>query len=365
MILGIDISRVNQEKRTGVEWYAYHLLVQFTHILPRDVVVRLYTNAPLVDDVAACIPDHWEVRQLNWPPKRLWTQLRLSWEMFRHAPDVLFVPAHVFPWVHPKKTVMTVHDVAAVHFPESYNLFEQWYTTWSAIAAVKKLWKVIVPSEFTKKDIVTLSGIDRTDHIRVIAHGYDTAYADPVSRDVQQSYAITKPYLLSVGRLEYKKNTAQIIRAFDQVKKKHDVQLVLVGKPGHGYTDIAMALDASEYGDDIIIPGWVNEDDLRALYQQALVFVFPSLFEGFGIPVLEAFAAGVPVITSTSSSLPEVAGEAALFVEADDVDGLSKQMCRILEDDAVRDAFIAKGKKQVQQFSWEKTAKETVAVLLS
>lgn len=370
MILGIDISRVNQTKRTGVEWYAYHLLFHFVEILPKDITVRLYTNEPLVEDLQDIIPDHWEVKLLRWPPKRLWTQLRLSFEMLFNAPDVLFVPAHVFPIIHPKKTVMTVHDIAARHVPESYNKFEQWYSLWSAKVAAKKLWRVITPTQFTKNDLVDFAGIKKTNHIVPIHLGIDKTFtkADPFQSDIknmQERYGIKKPYLLSIGRLEHKKNTAQIVQAFNTVRKKHDVQLVLIGKPGFGYQEVATAIEQSPYKEDIILPGWVEEDDIPCFYAGAEIFLFPSLFEGFGIPIIESFAMGTPVISSHVSGIPEVAGDAALLLRDNSVSALAQAVHELLEDQDMQQEYVQKGKSRLEAFSWEETAKQTAAVLIS
>src|SRR3989338_7400368 len=176
MIIGIDASRANNEQKTGVGWYAYHLIQELKKTnsqfpIPNYRVV-LYSDRPLEGELAH-LPEHWESKVLRWPPKRLWTQMRLSWEMLVRPPDVLFIPAHVFPIIHPKKTVMTVHDVAAVRFPETYNWFELWYTIWSAKTALKKLWKIIVPSEFTKTELSAMSADKNSQNVVVIPHGYD------------------------------------------------------------------------------------------------------------------------------------------------------------------------------------------------
>ena len=140
MIIGIDASRANEEQKTGVGWYAWHVIQELKHLttLPlnhtttrQPLRVVLYTNKPLMGDLAV-LPEGWSEKVLQWFPGRLWTQIRLSFEMLVNPPDVLFIPAHVFPIIHPKKTVMTVHDIAAIKFPESYNWFERWYSVWSA-----------------------------------------------------------------------------------------------------------------------------------------------------------------------------------------------------------------------------------------
>ena len=367
MILGINIARINKKQRTGVEWYAYHLVEEFKKIVPSDVTVRLYSEEPLSDELAK-LPNNWESRVLKWPPRKMWTQLRLSIEMLLHPPDVLFVPAHIFPLITSKKTVMTVHDIAAVQFPESYSRFERFYSVWSSKRAAKKLWKVITPTEFTKKEMMRVFKMDKLSNTVVIPHGYDKAYKEVSNekvQDVKKKHAITKPYLMSIGRLETKKNTVRIIESFSKLKDNgHDLQLVLVGKPGHGFELVEEAINASPYKEDVIEPGWVEEDDIPALYAGAEVFVFPSLSEGFGIPVLEAMACGTPVVTSKGSCLEEVGSDIAEYVDPTSVDDIAEKVEMFLKDKKNRSERITKGLAWVENFSWEKTARMTLDELV-
>ncbi len=373
MILGIDASRANHEQRTGVESYAFFVIQELKKIDdPRITKVVLYTDRPLRGELAD-VPSHWSVNVLRWPPRRLWTQFRLSWEMLIHPPDILFIPAHVPPLVHPKKTIMTVHDIAALRFPQSYNWFERWYSLWSARHAVKKLYRIIVPSEFTKKELGECISARTNDKTYVVPHGYTQRNESPDQRpDVLKKYNISGPCILSIGRLEEKKNTKRIIQAFDMVKRQHPdeihiqkLQLVLVGKPGYGYDQVQAALDASLYRSDIITPGWVEESDVAALLHGAQVFVFSSLYEGFGLPVLEAFAAGIPVIASRGSSLEEVGQGAAVYVDPFSVDQVANAIYVLTSDKSQRDLFIQYGKVRVQNFSWRTCVEQTVDVLLS
>ena len=359
MLIGIDASRANQEQKTGVGWYAYHLLQELKKITPEDIRVVLYSDKPLQGDLAE-LPPNWSVKILAWPPKRLWTQIRLSWEMLWHGPDVLFIPAHVFPLIHPKKTVMTVHDVAASKFPKSYNWFERWYSLWSAKYAVRKLWQVIVPSEFTKKEL-------GSDKIKVIAHGYDKRYGkiENVVDGILQKYNLAKPYIMSLGRLEEKKNTKRIIEAFNLIRQNLEIKLLLVGMHGYGYNEVKVAIDCSPYKNDIFTPGWAVEADIPALMSAAEVFVFPSLYEGFGLPVLEAMACGTAVVASRGSSLEEVGGGAVIYVDSDKVEEISHAVLDLLQKEDLCMLKIKQGYERIWQFSWKKSAQETLQVLLT
>jgi glycosyltransferase involved in cell wall biosynthesis len=373
IIIGIDASRANTLNRTGVEGYVYQIIQNLKKIeCKKDIQFLLYTREPLIHALQKDLPEYVEVKVLRWPPvgfahdkpKRLWTQIRLSWEMLVNPPDVLFVPGHVFPIIHPKKTVMTVHDVAAQAFPESYNWFERWYSRWSAKVAVKKLWKVITISEFTKSEL----GVEHQERVSVIPLAYDNAYRviDDIDRidEVLQKYTIQKHYVLSVGRLETKKNTVRTVQAFNVLKQRQidiykNLQLVLVGGKGHGYEEVLVEIENSPYKKDILLPGFVDEVDLPYIMNGADAFVFPSLYEGFGIPILEAFACGTPVVTSNTSACKEVAGDAAVLVDPLDVTSIANGI-----EEAMRGEYVDRGLDRVKGYSWEKTAKETLDVLL-
>jgi glycosyltransferase involved in cell wall biosynthesis len=338
----------------------------------------LYSREPLRGDLAK-LPENWSVKVLGWPPKRFWTQIRLSLEMLFHKPDVLFIPAHVFPIIHPKKTVMTIHDVVALKFPQSYNWFERWYSVWSAKYALKKLWKIIVPSESVKQDLVDNFRFKILDfRINVIKHGYDERYsvfaeASADKEEILKKFNIKKPYLLSIGRLEEKKNTVRIIHAFNNLKSTClpagreilNLQLVLIGGPGHGYEKVLEAIKNSPYKNDIITPGWVSDEDLPIIMKNAEIFVFPSLAEGFGIPVLEAMVSGVPVVTSLGGATQEVGSEACEYVDPMNVEEIAGAISKLLENSELKEKSIQAGLKRVKEFGWEKSAKETLDCLIS
>ena len=367
MIVAIDASRANTDQPTGVEQYALQTIQELKTILPETISVVLYSRESLRGKLAE-LPPNWTSKVLHWPPKRFWTQIRLSFEMLVNRPDVLFVPAHVFPIVRPQKTVMTVHDIAAHRFPESYNLFERWYSLWSARYAAHTLWKIITPSEFTKQELVDVFHAD-PEKIFVTPLGVDPAYKNHIetshTHELLQKYHITKPFIMSLGRLEEKKNTSAIINAFDIVKKKHDIQLVLAGKQGYGYDKIKDRIRLSPYASDIIETGWIEQQEAVALLDNAHIFVFPSLYEGFGLPVLEAFSCGVAVVASRGNSLEEIGEGAAIYVSAHDSDELAESIQKLLTDRELRAQLIELGYKRVKNYTWKKTAELTARIVLS
>jgi len=377
MRIGIDASRANHEQKTGVENYAFHLIQSLKHSSTQQDKIEfvLYTDKTLHGELAE-LPENWTQKVLKWPPKRLWTQLRLSWEMLFHAPDVLFIPAHVFPIIHPQKTVMMVHDVAALKFSKSYNWFERWYSTWSAKYAAKKLWKVVTPSQFTKDELekLVISNWKLGDRIFVVKHGYDKRFKmlDEYETNIKQildKYSLKKPFIMTIGRLEEKKNTRRIVEAFNKIKSQSqflitNFQLLLIGKQGYGYEAVKHAIDNSSYKNEIITPGWVDEKDLPILMNAAEVFVFPSLYEGFGLPVLEAMACGTPVVTSRGTSLEEVGGEACIYVDPENVEEIVGAIIELLGNGERRTGNVQKGLDRVKDFSWETAAQETLDILI-
>lgn len=377
MIIGIDISRATREQKTGVEWYVFFLITEIKKMLEageisQDISFRVYSDAPVSGSFGESLPG-WDVRVLRWFPKRFWTQIRLSIEMLFHPPDVLFIPAHVPPLIQPKKTIMTIHDIAAIRYKESYSPFEKWYSLFSAKQAMTSLANIIVPSQFTKTELESIFGKQREQDIFVIPHGYDHSFCVLDTHDaiqVARSYGITQPFLLSIGRLEHKKNTVRIIDAFHILKASEEttlqqLQLVLIGKPGYGYEYVAEAIQKSPYRDDIIIPGWVEQRDLPFIMNAASVFVFPSVYEGFGLPILEALACATPVVTTVGHSAQEVGGTAAIYVERERTDDIAKAIRRLLLDTTLYKTQQTAGLLQVAQFSWEKAARETLRVLSS
>lgn len=361
MVIGIDASRANKDNRTGVEWYAFEIIENMKKILPNNIRVVLYSDEQLRGELAN-LPENWESKVLKWPPKKFWTQARLSIEMLLHKPDVLFIPAHTVPLIHPKKTVMTVHDIAAVRFPGGYSKFEAWYSVWSAKYAYKNVWKIICPSKFTADEMKNVFGYERKG-VNVVPHGFDHKFFEEFSAEavqkVKNKYKITKPYFIFCGRKEEKKNTARLVEAFSELDGGY--QLALVGKEGYGYEKVKNAINRCPKKDDVIEPGWVAQEDLPLLYSGAVALAFPSLYEGFGIPVLEAYAAGIPVVTSDGSCLKEVGGEYAIYVDPLDTKSIREGLNKAVKSESKSEEARA----YANNFSWRNAAEDTLKVLFS
>jgi glycosyltransferase involved in cell wall biosynthesis len=303
--------------------------------------------------------------------------------MLFHPVDVLFVPAHTVPLLHPQKTIVTIHGLEYEFCPGAYSLLDRWYMRFSIRHSVRVASTVIAVSENTRRDLECLYCVP-SKKIVVVSEGYSTS--DGITRNqkfvtrVNQAaeekrvtgyqLPMTTPYLLFLGRLEERKNVVRIIEAFGILKEKYKIphRLVLAGKRGYGYGSIKYQISLSvrqagniKYRDEVVELGYVSEEEKWELLKHADVFVFPSLYEGFGIPILEAQSVGAPVLTSNTSSLPEVGGEGAVFVDPWSAESIAEGIWRVLSDGVFRDGIIAKGSRNVERFSWERCAEEVAA----
>jgi len=368
MIIGIDASRANKKNKTGVEWYSYHLIEEFKK-LDRENQFFLYTNEPLRDDLAK-MPENFKECVLKWPIPRSWTIGRLSWEMKfgKNKCDLLFVPAHTIPLLNPKKSIVTVHDIGFEHFPDAYGWADKLYHKLIIHFIKRFATKIITVSNYSKQDLVKTYKI-QPEKIKVIYNGYDNKKYKviPDAREqLKQKFQITEPFILFVGRLELKKNVPRLVEEFARLKAKHDLphKLILVGKPGFGFEEVEQLIEKYNLKEQVIFPGWISDDDLPLFHNCADLFVFPSLFEGFGIPVLEAMACNAPVVCSNTTSLPEAAGEAGLLFDPLQVDQIVSRMEQVLLNPEVSEALREKGLEHVKNFSWQKCAQETLDELL-
>lgn len=361
--IGIDASRANAHTRTGTEWYAFNLIQEFKRTIPDTYRVVLYSREPLRDGLED-LPAHWESRVLKWP-WRFWTQIRLSWEMFRHPPDILFVPAHTLPIILPERAAVTLHDVAFMPFTEAYSLPSRLYHRWATRFAVTHAYPILTVSEFSKGEITKWFDVP-DGRIIVTPLGFDAERYGPVDdkalAETLRRYQVSRPYFLAVGRLETKKNIGGLLAAYRNFRATWPddrIALVLVGTHGYGYEDEVR----EGLPEDVIEQGYVCQDDMRALYAGAEALVFVSKYEGFGLPAIEAFACGTPVIASDTTSLPEVCGDAALFVDPDSPEDIARAMHRIVVDEAVHGHLVEKGKMRVGEYTWKKTAALTWSAL--
>jgi glycosyltransferase involved in cell wall biosynthesis len=375
MLIGIDASRATAAQRTGTETYSLHLIRELLAQGRGHRFCLYFNQAP----TPGLFSGTAEMRVM--PFARLWTHVRLSREMRSAPPDVLFVPSHVLPLIHPQRSVATVHDLGFHYYPEAHTLFQNLYLRWSTRYNARAATRVVADSIATRDDLLRYYRIPE-DRIVVVYPGRDETLGpvrEPLAlQAIRARYGLSEPYLLYVGTLHPRKNLVRLVKAFaaltdaigtrsesvDGVRPERvGPQLVLAGQKGWLFEEIFDQVRKLDLVDRVVFTGYVPDADLPALLSGAVAFVFPSLYEGFGLPVLEAMACGTPVICSNVSSLPEVAGEAALQIDPLDVEALAEAMVRIVADKGLRATLVGRGYEQVQQFSWQRCASQVLDVL--
>ncbi|MDH7482320.1 MAG: glycosyltransferase family 1 protein [Armatimonadota bacterium] len=310
---------------------------------------------------------HWSCRRTESPLFRIaWEQAILPLLVRRLRLDILHAPAHVLPIACPSKSVVTVLDLSFLRFPQYFPQFQRQYLKWFTFWSVQRANAVITISEHSKREIVELLHVPE-NKVFVTPLGVDRNF-HPVAGEeiarVASRYGIGENTILFIGTLEPRKNIHSLIAAFDVVRKKFNQRctLVLAGGKGWFYHELFEFVRQLHLGDSIRFLGYVPAEDLPALYGAASVFVYPSVYEGFGLPPLEAMACGTPVITSSTTSLPEVVGDVGIMVEPHDVEALADAILRVLCDFDLRQEMKAKGIERAKRFSWEETARQTLKV---
>ena len=301
------------------------------------------------------------------PLRVLWEQLALPLAVRRHRIDVLHSPVFVAPLLLPCASVVTILDMTWFTLPGQHTRVKGTYFRTMIPPTARHAARIIAISEASKQDVVTLLGTP-TEKMEVTHLGVDLDVFCPgafkgQAGELEARDGVHRPYVLYVGKLEPRKNLPVLIEAFASIAQEFpDHQLVLAGNPGWDYQVIHEMAARVSHGKRIQFTGFVSEVDLPVLYAGADLFVYPSSYEGFGIPVLEAMACGTPVITSNVSSMPEVAGDAGLLVDPLDVAELTEAMRQMLSDSELRQQLREKGLERAKQFTWEETARRTLQV---
>ncbi len=371
MRICLDVSPAVHRK-AGLGRYAQEL----TASLLRVDVTNTYTvfyNEPQTAEVVAPL-DALSHLTLDLPTKPWRMSVLLSHLAHRSqdrlAPgvDIFHATDNLLPYFARVRTVFTLHDLVFRFHPATHKPLNRWFLTLGMPFFLRRADAIIAVSEWTRRDAVRLYGIPE-DKISVIYEGVDPRFRRQVAEQIaatRRCYGLPERYILYVGTIEPRKNLIALLEAYALLRSQHAVadscRLVFVGKKGWLYEPFFRRLRELALTDQVIITGFVPDDDLPALYAGADVFVFPSIYEGFGLPVLEAMACGTPVVCSNASSLPEVAGEAALMVDAGDVAGLASAIRRVIEDHDLRASLSARGVVQAQRFTWEETARRTLTV---
>lgn len=358
--IAIDASRATKRQPTGTEYYALRLiqaLIKANELRAEPCQLSLYFRDRPPSDLFAKSP---HVSEIVIPFPRLWTHLRWAAALWRARPDITFSPAHTLPFLFPGRAVVTVHDLGYKHFPDAHGASQRAYLDLTTRFSATRAGLVLADSQATAQDLSRFYGTNAAK-IRVVYPGVDgESYSSAQSHTaaVRAKYQLPARYFAFIGTLQPRKNIERLIHAFRLWRETHaadDTALVLAGARGWLFDD--SWLDGAE---NVHVTGYIDEADKGGLLAGAIALVFPSLYEGFGFPVLEAMHCGTPVIASNTSSLPELVGDAGLLVDPLNVADIAAAMSRCSDDDTLRQSLIERGYLQAKRFTWDEAAENVM-----
>ena len=366
MLIGVDGNEANIKNRVGSGQYAYELLQQFAKIKDHQFLVYL-KGQPLQD-----LPHQSEnFKYQFFGPARLWTQIALPFRLLlTKKPDVFFSMTHYGPRFSKVPYVITIFDLSYLHFPGMFKKSDLYQLrSWTKYSITNSA-HIIAISQTTKNDIIKNYQVDPIK-ITVTHLGYDQKFKPQtknVIEKIKKKYKITGDYLVFVGTLQPRKNLEKLLEAFNNLTqstelKTQKLHLVIAGKKGWLYDSIFAKVKDLNIEHKTVFTDYVPDEDLSALISGAKAYVLPSLWEGFGIPVIEAQACGVPVVVSNTSSLPEIVGESGVLIDPESVASISEGIKKVLTDQNLRKVLISRGEQNIKRFSWAKCASETLSVL--
>jgi len=359
-VLSIDASRITVAQPTGTEAYALNLIRALLQLNTKHRWRLYFRDQPPTQ----LLPRTNNVEFHIVPVPRLWSHLGLAWGVARHPSEGLFIPAHVRPLFCRTPTVITVHDLGYLHFPQTYPLPQRIYLNWATYYSARRSSHIIADSRSTRADLLKHYQIDPAK-VTVVHPGFDpTPFAD-AARTTRRS-DLPSTYLLHVGTLQPRKNLLRLLEALATLRD-HPAKpcLVCVGRRGWLDDPIRKQVQRLRLQARVRFLGYVSPDELPNLYAHAIACVAPSLYEGFGFTPLEAMACGTPVVCSDGGSLPEVVGDAALVVPCQDTAALTHAIRRVLPggDAEMRRMLITRGHENIRRFAWTQAAQQTLMVL--
>lgn len=372
MILGIDAHKLDTVNPTGTDKVTSYFVQNIDHQLAGEFdKIVLYTKKPISKSLREQLPPNAINKVLGWPI--FWSSLGLSWEMYLHTPDVLFVPSHSLPFVLAHKNVVIIHDIGFLKYPQNYSPKQYLHLVNTTKLDLKKADYIITISQFVKKTLIDTYYAD-PNKIKVVPLGVDREkfvdnFSQKIVDEVLEKYPPTiakHPYFFFIGRLDHRKNIVNIIKAFSdfKFKNKTDHVLLLAGKAGHGYQEILKESEKSSFSSDIVFCDYVSDEDLPVILSQAEIFLFPTLYEGFGLPILEAQACGVPVICSNTTSMPEITGDSALLVNPENFQEIGLAIKKLIDNPTLAVRLREKGLENIKSYNWQTFSRETLKILI-
>jgi glycosyltransferase involved in cell wall biosynthesis len=360
MKIAVYANEIAQEGSFGVKIYSREILQAILR-LDRENRYILYSSS----DISGFFGEEAFFSLIK--PKKLWAFTVFASRIKKDRPDVLFLPIQIYPfWKKSSiKTVVVVHDLAFLLFPGHFTWIKRRLLSFHTKRAILLSDRVIVPSGATKKDILKFYKVEESK-ISVIPHGFNANLLKMAQQGDSRVLELTngKPYILFVGSIQPRKNLIRLVEAFEEVAKEESgLKLVICGGKGWMYEEIYAKIAKSQFSNAIIMTGDVSDDLLASLYKNALFFVFPSLYEGFGLPVIEAMSFGLPVVCANNSSISEIAGDATLCFDEYSVSDMAEKMLILCRNEELWEELSAKSLQRASLFSWDKAAEETVEII--
>ena len=362
MEIVVNTRLLLKDRLEGIGWFTYETLKRITKAHPEHHFIFLFDrdfdeDFIFSDNITPLIlsPQARHPFLFYW-----WFEVSVANFLNKYKPDLFLSPDGYMSLKADCKQLAVIHDISFEHYPKDVSwLVRKYYTRFFPKFARKAI-RIATVSEFSKKDIIDKYKIV-SSAIDVVYNGCNELYK-PVNQDIQnitkQKFSEGNNYFLFVGALHPRKNISRLFEAFDKFKasEQNNVKLVIVGEKYRWTSAIKRTYINMKFKDNVIFTGRLSAEDLKNVIGSALAMVYVPYFEGFGIPILEAMNCGTPVITSNVTSMPEVAGDAALLVDPFSVDSISNAMINIYKDESMRNSLIEKGRKRKLDFSWDKTA---------
>lgn len=363
--LNAQLLRINEGYRSaGIARYMFHLLRELPGAA-NAFQLDVYATEPLAPTLFPDVTIHTTRLPAHKPLARiLWEQTLLPLDLLQQNYALLHSLAYVSPLINRTRTIVTLYDLSFYLYPEYFRPFHRLYLQWGTRFSIRRAERIITISESTKRDAVRLLRL-APEKIDVAVPGVDEEFFKPVSAETiarfRRDKNLPEHFVLFIGTREPRKNIASLIRAFAllQGRTKYTYKLVLAGGRGWMDEEIPKVLEATGMSDQVLFPGFVPHEELPLWYRAADAFVYPSQYEGFGMPALEALASGTPVITSNVSSLPEAVGDAALLIDPQSPEQIADDLVRLLDDGDLCQALRARGLEHARQFTWTRTAQVT------
>lgn len=369
----IDVSLLTGDggrKRTGLGRFCLELFSAMLSEVKNDTTFTFVAAGPLPSEVRGVLESNRSRVRCVDPPgpfKRLWPlMLRMPVDLVAGRSDIIYIPGHRAPLHLHGRLIYTVHDLAFLRYPEHFEPHYLDRFVREFADGVRRSHLVICDSNHTQKDILTYYGLPE-EKVKVVPLGVSTAFTPVSAEESRRVLGSKKPYILYTGTLETRKNLKLLIQAFALLPPalRNNYDLVLAGKDGLGSEGLRQLVVELGLDGSVRFTGYIPDNVLPSLMAGATLFVYPSFYEGFGLPPLEAMACGTPVIASDSSSLPEVVGDAGLLVAPGDVQGLKNAMARVLEDPAFQTRLRLRGLERAAQFSWRNAARSLLEIFES